>query len=245
VPEQPDEKYTDVYAAQAAALVREAYGECLLSEGRAQQAIGFLEAAVRIYSALPMYSDQKQSFPIHLDLGEAYSAVGRLKDAQHELDAVVKGLAAARKPDDPLLLRARESLGRLLQQEGMTQPAQEQFHEVLNEAEGRSIAPVARAYGDLALLAAARNDKPDADTLSSKALDVGTNARAEPEVRLNPWLWSVRARVLLQAGRAPEARELMQRALEADRRYDDPSSAVIAADEATLHAATEAAGSQS
>ena len=112
---------------------------------------------------------------------------------------------------------------------------------MLHEAEGRNIAPVARAYADLAVLAIAQDDKPNAELFSVKAVDTGAGAKAEPEVRLNPWLWSVRARVLLQSGRAREARDLMQRAVDADRLYDDPSSAAISADEATLRAATAAA----
>ena len=238
------DKYSDVYAAQAAGLVRESYGECLLAEGRAAQAIPYLEAATRIYSVLPMYSDQKQSFPIHLDLGEAYSAVGRLDDARRELDAVVNGVAAVRKPDDALLLRARESLGRLLQQQGMAKAADEQLRQVLAAAGDHSTAPVARAYADLALLAAARNDQQEADTLSAKAVDIGASLKAEPEVRLNPWLWNARARVLLRFGQAAEARNLEQRALDAERRYDDPSSPDIGASQRTLSAANAALSSE-
>ena len=241
VPGEAD-KYSDVYVAQAAALVRESYGECLLAEGRAQQAISYLEAATRIYAALPMYSDQKQSFALHLDLGEAYSAVGRSADAHRELESVVKGVAAVRKPDDALLLRARESFGRLLQQQGDTSGADEQLHEVIAAAGGRNTAPVARAYADLALLAAARKDRQQAEILSTKAVDVGASAKAEPEVRLNPWLWHVRARVLLQFGDAAGARDLEQRALDAERRYDDPSSPDIGASQRTLSAANVAVG---
>ena len=241
IPGESD-KYSDVYVAQAAALVRESYGECLLAEGRAQQAIPYLEATTRIYAALPMYSDQKQSFAIHLDLGEAYSAVGRLADAHRELASVVSGVAAVRKRDDALLLRAHESFGRLLQQQGDRQGADEQLREVIAAAGGRNTGPVARAYADLALLAAARKDGQEADALSAKAVDTGASAKAEPEIRLNPWLWHVRARVLLQFGNARDARDLEQRALDAERRYDDPASPDITASQQTLSAANVAIG---
>ena len=239
-PRQEGGKYTDVYAAQAAALVREDYGDCLLTEGRPKEAIAYLEDAVRIYAALPMYSDQKQSFPVHLEIGEAEAELGRVSDAHRELATVVAGLASTRKADDPLLLRARESFGRVLQQQQKLGDAEAQFREVVAEQENRNIAPVARAYADLALLAAGRGDAGNADLLSRQAVDTGAQARTESDVRLNPWLWDARARVLLQSGHAQQAYDLARRALDAERRYDDPMSIALSSYEATLRAATAA-----
>ncbi len=231
------DKYSNAFEAQAAAMVRESYGGCLLQEGRARQAIPYLQAAIRIYAALPMYSDAKQSFALHLDLAEAYLAAGRRQDAQRELASLMTGLSTAKKPDDPLMLRARELKGRAFQQQNDVRAADLQFREVLDASHGRSIAPVARAYADLALLALARKDGQDADAMSAKAVSIGASATSEPDIRLNPQLWNVRARVLLQGGNAKDARALAQRALDADRLYDHPSSPSIADDQAVLSAA--------
>ncbi len=108
------------------------------------------------------------------------------------------------------------------------------------EQENRNIAPVARAYADLALLAAGRGDAGNADLLSRQAVDTGAQAKTESDVRLNPWLWHARARVLLQSGNAQQAYELARRALDAERRYDDPMSIALSSYEATLRAATAA-----
>jgi hypothetical protein len=54
---------------------------------------------------------------------------------------------------------------------------------------------------------------------------------------MGPKLWRIRAEALLLSGDAQGARQLAQRALDADRLYDDPSSADIAEAEATLSAA--------
>jgi tetratricopeptide (TPR) repeat protein len=54
-------------------------GGCLLEEGRARQAIPYLEAAIRIYAALPMYSDENGSHSLAPDLAEAYLAAGRAR----------------------------------------------------------------------------------------------------------------------------------------------------------------------
>jgi len=235
------DKYSNAYEAQAAALVRESYGGCLLEEGRARQAIPYLEAAIRIYAALPMYSDAKQSFALHLDLAEAYLAAGRRQDAQRELASLMPALSTAKKPDDPLILRARELQGRSLQLND-THAADLQFRGVLDASHGRSLAPVARAYAGLALLALARRDPQDADVLSAKAVSIGASATSEPDIRLNPQLWNVRARVLLQGGNAKDARALAQQALDADRIYNHPSSRSIADDQAVLNAANTQLG---
>jgi tetratricopeptide (TPR) repeat protein len=93
---------------------------------------------------------------------------------------------------------------------------------------------------DLALLAMSRGDAADAEMMSSKAVEIGAEARAEADVRLNPWLWDARARVLLQAGQAQKAYDLAKQALEAERRYDDPASTAISGYDSTLRAATAA-----
>ena len=54
------------------------------------------------------------------------------------------------------------------------------------------------------------------------------------DVRTAPHLWRIRAEALLLSGDMKGALDWAQRALDADRRYDDPASLDVAADKATL-----------
>ena len=217
----------DVYNAQASAVLRQDYGECLVSEGRPNQAIPLLQSAIRLFRAMPLYSDYKVAAAPHVALGEAYLDSGRPADAQRELAALVTGLASTRPADDALLLHARETWGRSLWRIGRVSDAQEQFAEVLANAAGRNIAPVALAHADLARQALAAGNLPEAGQHSARAVAIGEVARSEPDVRLNIELWMIRAQVLLRSGDPQGALGLAQRALEASRRYDDPGSPAL------------------
>jgi serine/threonine-protein kinase len=118
--------------------------------------------------------------------------------------------------------------------------AEKEFREILGQGHDRKLAPIALAYGGLARLAIARHDPAAALAASSRALDVFEHVTGPRDVRMGPKLWRIRAEGLLQSGDATGARQLAQRALEADRRYDHPSSPDIAEAAATLSAANAA-----
>jgi serine/threonine protein kinase len=232
-------RYATTETAQIVAVVRDNYGSCLLAEGRAAAAIPLLEEAIRIFSAMSLYSDDKQSFRLHVLLGDAYAMVGRQTDARRELNSTLTALSHAKPADDLLLLRARERWGHFLEQRGDARGAEREYREVLMQAHGRNIAPVVRAYGGLAQLALARRDVVQSLELSELATATADQARTEPDVRLGPPLWRIRAEALLLSGDATGAMTWAQKALDAERRFDDPSSPDIAAAEATLRAATQ------
>jgi hypothetical protein len=60
------------------------------------------------------------------------------------------------------------------------------------------------------------------------------------DLRVQPQLWLVHSAVLLKSGDPAGAREWSEKALQASRRYDDPSSAAIANAEAAVRAAAVA-----
>ena len=83
---------------------------------------------------------------------------------------------------------------------------------------------MALAHGELALLAVLQHDVPAALESSARAVDVFTNVTGFRDVRMGPYLWRIRAEVLLNAGDAAGARIWAQRAQDAVGRYDDPTS---------------------
>jgi serine/threonine-protein kinase len=234
-------RYATTETAQIVAVVRDNYGTCLLAEGRAAAAIPLLEEAIRMYSAMVLYSDYKQSFRLHISLGDAYAIVGRRADARRELESTLTSLSHERPADDLLLLRARERWGHFLQQRGDARGADREYRQVLMQAHGRNLAPVALAYGGLAQLALAKRDVAQSLELSKLAIATADQARTEPDVRLAPPLWRIRAEALLLSGDAAGAMMWAQNALDAERRYDDLSSPDIAAAEATLRAVSRLA----
>src|SRR5204862_21656 len=100
----------------------------------------------------------------------------------------------------------------------------------------RNLAPTALAYGGLAQLAMARHDVGAAVEMSRLAVSTFDTVTGMRDVRTGPYLWRIRAEALLRAGDVSAAKSWAQRALDADRRYDDPSSRDIVEAEATLRA---------
>jgi tetratricopeptide (TPR) repeat protein len=232
--------YSNAWNAQAAGMLREYYGGALVEDGRAREAIDYLKAALRLYASQSAYSAERRSQGLHLDLGEAYRESGRLGEATHELEVLITQMTKSRPPQDPMLLRAHVVLGQVLTAKHERQAADAQFRAVLREDASMRSGNAARAYAGLASLALEHHAVSDALELSAKALAAGAKATTEPDIRLMPDLWRMRAQVQLAAGNAGEARDLAQRALEADRRYRDPSSRAIAADEDILRSAIAA-----
>jgi tetratricopeptide (TPR) repeat protein len=234
-------RYATTETAQIVAVVRDNYGSCLLAEGRVAESIPVLEEAIRIYSTMALYSDYKQSFRLHILLGDAYASVGRRADARRELKSTLTALSHDKPSDDLLLLRARERWGHFLQLLGDPRGAEREYREVLTQAHGLNLAVAARAYGGLARLALAKHDVSQSLQFSERAIATADQARTEPDVRLGPPLWCIRAEALLLSGDAAGAMMWAQKALDAERRYDDPSSPDIAAAEATLRAVSRLA----
>ncbi len=205
-----------------AAEAREWYGYCLAAEGRAFDAIEPLEYAERVYLAQPRFSYDLPR--VRLTLGDAYERAGRLDDARRTLYAALQQRAADGPADFQPLLAARERWGRYLLARGDLPGAEEQFREVIEQSGDRRLAHTALAHGGVALIAIARQELPLADLASRAAVDTIAAVEGFIDVRMEPYLWRIRAEVLTASGDAAAAGEWRRRAPVASERYDAPGA---------------------
>ncbi len=219
-----------------AAFVREMYARCLVNEGRAQLAIPLLESVQQQYTQGQLYEFDLRR--VNLILGDAYDLAGRADDARRTLKALLDEWIAKGAPDFYPLLSTRERWGRFLLAHGDPDGAKQQFDEVIAQAHGRRLAPVALAHGGLARLALERGDVATATSQSAAAVELFEHVDGFRNVRTGPYLWLIRADASHRSGDTKAALELSRRALDASRRFDDPSAASIRDAEASLRAAT-------
>ncbi|HET7777421.1 MAG TPA: protein kinase [Rudaea sp.] len=232
LPDQPQPQQ-----AYDAAFVREMYARCLVNEGRAQLAVPLLEAIREQYTQGQLYEFDLRR--VNLILGDAYDQAGRADDARRTLEALLDEWVAKGAPDFYPLLSTRERWGRFLLTHGDLDGAEQQFNEVIAQAHGRKLTPIALAHGGLARVALAQGDVPAANAASAAALEMFEHVDGFRNVRTGPYLWLIRADALRRSGDAKGAREWAQRALDASRRYDDPSAASIREAEAAVQATTK------
>jgi serine/threonine-protein kinase len=221
-----------------ALVVGEIQAACLVAEGRALEAVPLLEAAEHSYVDKPVHNADLHR--VRLSLGEAYEAVGRREDARRELQAALDDFIAERPPGNYQVLWVREVWGRLLMDQNDLTGAQAQFQEVARWSDVHDLGQgyVALANGGLARLALLRHDSTAA-LASIAAAERGLDTlRAAHDVRWGPYLWLIHAQALSESGDLRSAAQWAQRALEADQRYDAPSSPDIAQASAVLASIT-------
>ncbi|MEO5560533.1 MAG: serine/threonine-protein kinase [Dokdonella sp.] len=214
---------------------REFYAGCLAAEGRAREAIPLLEAAQRVYIEKPSVDYELRRN--RLILGDAYDRAGRTDEARTMIKASLDERIAKEAPDARTVIDARERWGRFLVDQHDLVGAEAQLREVMAKTHGRKIVTTALAESDLARLAMLRNDFPTALDASARAVDAFEHVLGRLDVRSGPMIWLIRSEVLRRHGDMGGARDWAQRALDASRRYDDPSAASIVTATAALHAA--------
>jgi tetratricopeptide (TPR) repeat protein len=219
-------QYHNALEQNSAARVRETYGQCLLAEGRPSLALPAFEAAERGFKEAPTYFYDLST--AQGEIGAAADRLGRATLAKRLIKVGLDEYVKAFPPDNPGVLRQRFVWGTFLLEHSDPDGAEREFREILSQSHDRNLAPIALAYGGLARLAIVRHDPAAALAASSRALDVFDHVTGPRDVRMGPKLWRIRAEGLLQSGDATGARQLAQRALEADRRYDHSSSPDIA-----------------
>jgi serine/threonine-protein kinase len=143
-------------------------------------------------------------------------------------------------PDVDDLLFARERWGRFALSQGDVAGAQEQFREVLSQAHGRKLAPIALAHAGIARVELTRGHVDAALAASKQAVEMFGNVTGLYDVRTGPLIWLIHSEALRRAGENAKALEWAQRALNASRQYDDPAAASIAAAQAAVRAAQSA-----
>lgn len=216
----------------SAARAREAYGTCLLREGRAAAAVVALTAAAHDYAEANQ--DFASRSRLKSLLGEAYDGASRNQQARSLLEAAVHELATQGESHNPELLKARLAWGNFLAKHGDLGAAETEFREILKSAPDPQAFYVVLATGGLARIAIRRHDLQHAAEFSSRAVSLIDQVHGFRDARMAPELWRIRAEALLLAGDAPAAVHWAERALEALRRYDAAESPEIAAAKVTL-----------
>jgi serine/threonine-protein kinase len=225
----------DAKTSDYGAYARELYGACLVAEGRTGVAVELLEGVQKTYLASP--GTEVELRRMRRYLGDAYAGAGRPEQARAMLEAALDERIAKDPADYPPLLTIRERWGRFLLAQDDAAGAAEQFREVLSQAHERKLEAVARAHAGIARLALARGDVTAALAGSGNAVDIFEHVAGLHDVRGGPYVWLVHADALLASGDSKGAVQWATRALEASRRYDDPSAASIRQAEAALQAA--------
>jgi tetratricopeptide (TPR) repeat protein len=224
--------YRNALEEQSAARAKEVYASSLLADGRAAAAIPVFLAAKDEFAEARQ--DSSSDLRVRGLVAQAYARAGRTQEARRGFEEVLNTLSTTLKPDDPRVLNTRQAWGAFLLEHGKLDEAEGQFDEVLNRSADRTDSAVALALGGRAQIAVARHQIVAALASSLQAVDTFDRVTGFHDVRTAPHLWRIRAEALLLSGDATAALVWAQRALDADRRYDDPASPDIAAAETTV-----------
>ena len=202
--------------------VREDRGERFAAEGQPLLAIPLLEAAERSWVLKP-----PQDFVlrrVRRYLGDAYARAGRSADARRVLQLALADFESHAPIDSQPVAAMRERWGRFLLDQGEIDAARTQFDRVLSDAADKRWSHVALAEAGLARVALQRGDATAAGRFSEQALQTWSRLTGFRDVRMEPYLWRVRAAVLAARNDAFSAAALREQALAASRRYDAPES---------------------
>ncbi|GCL62442.1 serine/threonine-protein kinase [Pseudaquabacterium pictum] len=206
-------------------IVREDAGERLAAEGRPADGLPLLQQALAAYQRSAQFEFDQRRVQRHL--GDAQARLGRQAEALATLQAALAAYEAADAPQRQPTAACRERLGRLLLDMGRTEAARVQLQRVVDEAAVKTWSHVALAQAGLARAALARGALAEAQAFSQQALATWDALTGFRDVRMQAYLWRVRAAVLAAAGDAAGAQALRDRALAAARRTDAPDSPTI------------------
>jgi eukaryotic-like serine/threonine-protein kinase len=223
----------------------ETYAECLVAEGRPQEAVPFFEAAYHSYVARGRADFGVRE--VRRELGDAYDQLGRTPEARALLQAAHDESMFKDGAASPWAMRMQERWGRFLLDHSQTNDADFaaadlEFKAVLKEAADRPLVEPALAHSGLSRIAAARGDNLLALRESAQALAALERVQGLYDVRIQPRLWLVHSALLLKSGDQAGARQWADKALEASLRYDDPTSAAITAARNSVRLANAAPG---
>jgi eukaryotic-like serine/threonine-protein kinase len=204
------------------ANARELYAERLSAEGRAAEAVPWLERVEAIYQERPAREFDLRR--LRQTLGDAYDRAGRTADARRALLAARDERMQKDAPGSIAVLGVRERWARFLLDRGDIQGALAELREVVRLGGGKALAPLALAHSDLARLAIARNDGAAALAESKAALAALEGDKGLYDVRIGPVIWRVHAQALRLTGDVRGANDWTARADSASARYDGTPS---------------------
>jgi serine/threonine-protein kinase len=215
-------------ALEAAQVLRK-YGHCLASDGQGARSINLLEQA-RALMTTPMMHPPDAAL-LQIDLGSAYEASGRIASARESFTTAIHMLEAQRAPAS-WLASAHARWGRFLLTQGELNSAKSEFVEALRVSEGHVTPAAVFAHAGLAQIAVRSGDARTALDASGQAMAQLSQMERFADVRINPYVWGIRAQSLALAGDNDGARALAQRSRDATLLYYAPGSPAIVQAEA-------------
>lgn len=226
-----------VSSGQRAAIER-AYGQVLLREGRAAEALPLLEAAL---AKARLQAKDAVNLPRALMLaGEGHDALGHAAQARALMQEARREWARIAIPQGIQSLAAEARWGHFLLTQNDPQ-ASAVLSGVL-ATQSRPCIAKALAAADLARIALAQGDLPAAQRLSEDSLRRLDAVTIEYDIRARLPIWLTRASVLHAMGDSSAAAALARRARDSALAWDAPGAPAIAQAEATLAAITSPAG---
>jgi tetratricopeptide (TPR) repeat protein len=217
-------------ALEAAEVLRK-YGRCLANDGQGARSIQILEQAQSLLkTSAPHPADAPT---MQLDLGKAYETVGRSVEARAAFVTALDTFKSINAPSSQLGF-AYERWGRFLLSQKSTNEAESAFNEALRLGAGRDSDLAVYAQAGLAAVAVSRGDARNAMQASSLAMEELNHLEGFYDVRINPYVWGIRAESLLLAGENDAALALAKRSREAALIYFAPDSAAVAQADALL-----------
>jgi eukaryotic-like serine/threonine-protein kinase len=202
--------------AMEAAHVLRKYGYCLAIDGQGARAVQLLEQAQTLLTkSAPHAFDAGR---LQLDLGTSYEAAGRMAEARAAFTAALTNWRT-QKASGSKLSRALESWGRFLLSQKDPTGAALAFHEALQMSEGHATEAAVLSQAGLAAIAVSSGDARTALSASQNAMDLLGHLEGYYDIRIEPHVWSVRARALSLAGDYESARALARNARDAAAAY--------------------------
>jgi len=225
-------------ALEAAQVLRK-FGLCLATDGQAARSVMLLERAESMLkTSTPRSNDWAL---LKFDLAIAYEVAGRPDDARSAFLAAIQTLESEQAPAAQLA-HFYERWGRFLLSQNAIDQAEQVFHEVLLLAAGHASEAGIYAQAGLASVAISRHDVRGAVDASARALEKLDHIEGDYDIRIQPYVWSVRTRTLLLAGDPKGAATFAQRASGAVARLYAPGSPAMVESSALL---ADLAGSSS
>jgi len=206
-------------------VAREDHGTCLLAEGRAATALVLLRQAEQGHLRQPGFEFDLRR--VRRQIGDALDRLGRPDEARPLLAGSLAESQARDRPGSQELAQSRERWGRFLLDHGDAAGAELAFQQVIAQVARPTWVQVPMAQAGLARAALSRGDLAGALDLSQTALQGWDRRSGRFDVRVQPYLWRVRAAVLVAAGDHTGARALRQQALQASQRFDAPDSPTV------------------
>jgi serine/threonine-protein kinase len=200
-------------------------GERLAAEGRPEAGLPLLQRAQALYRTTSQNEFDHRRIGRHL--GDALARLGRHDEALAQLQSTMREFEAADPLNRQPTAACRERLGRLLLDMKRPDAARAQLQRVVDDAATKTWSHVVLARAGLARAALLQGDLAAAQRLSAAAVDDWAGVTGFRDVRMQAYLWRVRAAVLAAAGDTAGAQALRAQALAAATRTDAPESPTV------------------